>query len=121
MEKMAYRKKDFNAAFLNELQKLNNDTSLTPTQRQDRIEIYINDWPENNPLLDENDMKIVQDAIDNPNFADDFVPRSFRQEIEKRKSELARLPLITTQQEFDALPDKAYYRTPSGTRAQKNP
>jgi len=121
LEKMAYRKKDFNAAFLNELQKLNNDTSLTPTQRQDRIEIYINDWPENNPLLDENDMKIVQDAIDNPNFADDFVPRSFRQEIEKRKSELARLPLITTQQEFDALPDKAYYRTPSGTRAQKNP
>jgi len=119
LEKMAYRKKDFNQAFLTKLQELNDDSSLTPTQRQDRLELYINGWAERNPLLTEEETAFLQDKIDNPNIASDFVPRSFRQEIEKRKAALSRLPLITTQEEFDALPAGAYYRTPTGQRGQK--
>ncbi len=119
LEKMAYRKKDFNQAFLTKLQELNDDSSLTPTQRQDRLELYINGWAERNPLLTEEETAFLQDKIDNPNIASDFVPRSFRQQIEKRKAALSRLPLITTQEEFDALPAGAYYRTPTGQRGQK--
>ena len=123
LEKLANRKKDFYSAYLNTSEDLLADTSLSPTQRRIKLDKFVVGWPEANPLLTPEDEAILQNAINNPIHggvgANVFVPRAFRRAWEEKEAELGRIPLVSNQAEFNALPSGAYYRNQRGQRARK--
>ena len=84
---------------------------------------FVVGWPEANPLLTPEDEAILQNAINNPIHggvgANVFVPRAFRRAWEEKEAELGRIPLVSNQAEFNALPSGAYYRNQRGQRARK--
>ena len=53
------------------------------------LEKFTLDWQENNPFLTPEEEALLQNAIDNPNVHNEFVPKDYKKLIEDRKRELA--------------------------------
>jgi hypothetical protein len=114
MEKLAYRKRDFYAAYLDKLEEIETDTGLNPTQRRIKLDRFSLEWPEANPLLNAADLKLLEHAIANPIHANDFNPRAFRKQYNEIEARLTRMPIVRTEAQYDALERGDWYRR-SGT------
>ena len=114
MQKIAYRKKDFYRDYLVELEKLEEE-GLDPPAMRIKLEQWKNNYHETNPLLDSKDMEVLTNAVNNPSYDETaFVPRSFRNEVEKALRTTEMMPLVQSQQDMDELEKGAFYRTPDG-------
>tara|TARA_R110000751_G_scaffold17303_2_gene53794 strand:+ start:1078 stop:2481 length:1404 start_codon:yes stop_codon:yes gene_type:complete len=106
LEKLASRDEDFYRDYLTEMVKLE-DEEIYGKKQKIRLEQFTLDWSENNPLLTPKEEKLLQNAVDNPNIDETFVPSDYRKLIEDTKKEQARkkalLPTVTTKAAFDAL------------------
>ena len=117
LEKLAMRDRDFYQDFLTEMGG-NIDKNIPVRQLQLEMEKYASTWREKNPLLTEEDRKILNDAIAGRDqyggsLSDDFVPDAYRLEVERAESAFyeykASLPRVTTQEEYDNLDEGAKY------------
>tara|TARA_R100001530_G_C4320993_1_gene155815 strand:- start:3189 stop:4622 length:1434 start_codon:yes stop_codon:yes gene_type:complete len=106
LEKLASRDTEFYKDYLDEMTRLENEGIFGKKQ-----EIALNkfrvEWSDKNPLLTLEEEAILQEAIDNPNIAEGFIPKAYEKLFNNRKAEMARekasLPVVTSQQEYDAL------------------
>ena len=62
--------------YLNEAARLD-EQGLTSLQIQGKLATFDAEWRKNNPFLTKEEEEFLQNAIDNPNYAEDFVPQSF--------------------------------------------
>ena len=106
LEKLASRDEDFYRDYLIEMVKLE-DEEIYGKKQKIRLEQFTLDWSKNNPLLTPKEEKLLQNAVDNPNIDETFVPSDYRKLIEDTKKEQTRqkalLPTVTTKAAFDAL------------------
>jgi len=127
LEKLAMRDRDFYQDFLTEMGG-NIDKEIPVRQLQLEMEKYANTWREKNPLLSEEDRKILNDAIAGTDqyggsLSDDFVPDAYRLTVEKAENEFYKyksgLIRVMTQEQYDAVDEGEQYIGKDGRIATK--
>ncbi len=127
LEKLAMRDRDFYQDFLTEMGG-NIDKEIPVRQLQLEMEKYANTWREKNPLLSEEDRKILNDAIAGTDqyggsLSDDFVPDAYRLTVKKAEDEFyeykSGLIRVMTQEQYDAVDEGEQYIGKDGRIATK--